>query len=75
MIPKVLADLREYVAMTPTKWWPPRKETCGLAVRIAQSDPKQKEKIVALVKELLEDGMTEKGGFLELEKMLKALED
>jgi len=75
LIPKVLADLREYMAMTPTKWWPPRKETCDLAVRIARSDPKQKEKIVALIKELLEDEKTEKGGVLELEKMLKALED
>ena len=75
LIPKVLADLREYVAMTPTRWWPPRKETCDLAVRIARSDPKQKEKIVALIKELLKDEKTEKGGAVELEKMLKALED
>jgi len=74
LIPKVLADLREYVAMTPTKWGPPRKETCNLAVRIARSDPKQKEKIVALIDELLKDEKTEKGGVLELEKMLKALE-
>jgi HEAT repeat protein len=75
LIPKVLADLREYMAMTPTKWWPPRKETCDLAVRIAQSDPKQKEKIVALIKELFKDDTTEEGGVVELEKMLKALED
>ena len=74
LIPKVLADLREYMAMTPTKWWPPRKETCDLAVRIARTDPKQREKIVALIKELLKDDKTEKGGVLELEKMLKALE-
>ena len=74
LIPKILADLREYMAMTPTPWWPPRKETCDLAVRIARSDPKQKEKIVALIKELLKDAKTEKGGVLELEKMLKALE-
>ena len=61
--------------MAPTKWGPPRKETCDLAIRIARSDPKQKEKIVALIKELLKDEKTEKGGAVELEKMLKALED
>lgn len=74
LIPKVLADLREYMAMTPTKWWPPRKETCDLAVRIARNDPKEKKKIVVLIKELLKDEKTGRGGVVELEKMLKALE-
>ncbi len=75
LIPKVLADLREYMATTPTRWWPPRKETCDLAVRIARSNPLAKKKIVALLEELLKDEKTEKGGVRELEKMLRALED
>lgn len=75
LIPEILDDLREYMAMTPTKWWPPRKETCDLAVRIARSNPKQREQIVALIKELLNDEKTEEGGVAELDKMLKALED
>ena len=74
LIPKVVADLREYMAMKPTRWWPPRKETCELAVRIARSDVAEKKRIVALVKELLNDKTTEKGGIRELETMLKALE-
>ncbi len=75
LIPKVLADLREYMAITPTKWWPPRKVTCDLAVRIARSDSKRKREIVAVINELLNDEKTEKGGVVELEKMLKTLED
>jgi len=75
LIPVVLADLREYMAVKPTKWWPPRKETCDLAVRIARSDPKRRKQVVALIKELLQEDKTEKGGVPYLEKMLKALAD
>lgn len=74
LIPKVLADLREYMPMTQTKYWPPREETCDLAVRIGLSDEMERAKIVALVKELLRDGTTEKSGVAQLEKMLNALE-
>ncbi len=71
---KLMADLRQYVAEKPTRWGPPCQETCGLAVRIAQTNPKMKRELIALVKELSKDQKTQKVHVPLLNKVLKALE-
>mgnify|MGYP001570374130 CR=1 FL=1 len=75
LVPKVLADLREYMPMQQTKFWPPRQETCDLAVRIARSDPEERVRITTVVRELLEDETTDEAGIRQLEDMLTTLED
>ncbi len=74
LIPKVMADLRQYMGEKPTRWEPPRQETCNLAVRIAQTNPKMKKELIAVVKELSKDEKTHETYISMLEKMLKALE-
>jgi hypothetical protein len=74
LVARVMTNLSQYASEKPTRWGPPLDETCNLAARIAQTNPKMKQELIVLARGLLKNQKTHKSHASRLEKMLKALE-